>query len=301
MNRTLSLTLTLAFACAMACSAAGGGAGKADISTDEQKTYYALGVSMGQNLARGALSGLKEEQIAAVQMGLGDALATRTPQVDMPTFGPKIQQMMQARQQEANKANVAAAGEEKKKGEAFQDTAAKEAGAEKTASGMIYKQITAGTGATPAATDTVKVSYEGKLIDGTVFDASEKHGGPATFALNRVVPCWTEGVQKMKVGGKAQLVCPSSIAYGDTGHPPTIPGGSTLVFTVELISIEPPGPKQPMPPGMAMGAMGGRPPGVPGMMHGPPPGQGMMQPQQGGIQVHPMTPPPAQPAPAPQH
>jgi FKBP-type peptidyl-prolyl cis-trans isomerase FkpA len=111
-----------------------------------------------------------------------------------------------------------------------------------------------------------------------------------------VVPCWTEGMQKMKVGGKAQLVCPSTIAYGDTGHPPTIPGGSTLIFTVELLDILPPGATPPMPPGHGM------PPGVPGMMHGPPPGPGgRMMPPPGGMQVHPMTPPPQQPGANPQH
>ena len=293
MNRTIPLSLSLPVALLAACSAPAGGApGKADLSTDDAKTFYALGISMGQNLARGALSGLTPDQVSAIQTGLGDALSNHTPQVDMPTYGPKIQQMMSARQAEASKANVAQAGEEKKKGEAFAETAAKEPGAEKTASGLVFKQITPGTGASPAATDTVKVNYEGKLIDGTVFDASEKHGGPATFALNRVVPCWTEGVQKLKVGGKAQLVCPSTIAYGDTGHPPTIPGGSTLVFTVELLDIVPPGPKQPMPPGMANAMSGPRPP--PGMMQRP----GGMPPP-GGIQVRPMTPPPkAAPAPA---
>jgi FKBP-type peptidyl-prolyl cis-trans isomerase FkpA len=196
--------------------------------------------------------------------------------------------MMQSRQGQANTAKTAQAADEKKKGAAFEETAAKEAGAEKTASGMIFKQITAGTGATPTASDNVKVNYEGKLIDGTVFDASEKHGGPATFQLNRVIPCWTEGVQKLKVGGKAQLVCPAAIAYGDSGHPPTIPGGSTLVFTVELLEI--------VAPTSPATAMSGPRPG-PGMMpHGPgmmqhPPGMG----PPGGIQVKPM-PPPAPPA-----
>src|SRR5262249_13958762 len=95
-----------------------------------------------------------------------------------------------------------------------------------------------GSGASPAATDTVKVHYEGTLENGTVFDSSKKRGTPATFALNQVIPCWTEGVQKMKVGGQAKLTCPSAIAYGDRGAPPTIPGGATLTFDVELLGIE---------------------------------------------------------------
>ena len=89
----------------------------------------------------------------------------------------------------------------------------------------------------PAATDQVKVHYEGRLIDGKVFDSSIKRGEPATFPLNGVIPCWTEGVQAMKVGGKAQLVCPADLAYGPNGHPPAIPPQSTLVFDVELLDI----------------------------------------------------------------
>ena len=107
-----------------------------------------------------------------------------------------------------------------------------------TPSGLQYRVIHSGPadGLRPKLADEVKVNYEGKLTDGTVFDASAKHGGPATFPLNHVIPCWTEGVQKMKVGGKAQLVCPADIAYGDSGRP-GIPGGATLVFEIELLEI----------------------------------------------------------------
>ena len=90
----------------------------------------------------------------------------------------------------------------------------------------------------------MKVNYEGRLTNGTVFDSSYKRGQPAEFGLNQVIKCWTEGVQKMKVGEKARLICPSDIAYGDHGHPPTIPGGATLVFDVELLGIS---PKEPTP------------------------------------------------------
>ena len=108
---------------------------------------------------------------------------------------------------------------------------------------MIYRELTAGTGASPKATDTVTVNYRGTLTNGTEFDSSYSRNMPAQFPLNGVIPCWTEGVQRMKVGGKAQLVCPSDLAYGDQGRPPTIAGGATLVFEVELLSIggaEPP-------------------------------------------------------------
>jgi FKBP-type peptidyl-prolyl cis-trans isomerase FkpA len=120
---------------------------------------------------------------------------------------------------------------------AYLDKAAAQPGAQKTASGLVYRELKAGSGAHPAATDVVKVHYKGTLIDGTEFDSSYKRNEPASFPLNRVIPCWTEGVQMMKVGGKSQLVCPSAIAYGDAGSPPVIPGGATLIFEVELLGI----------------------------------------------------------------
>jgi FKBP-type peptidyl-prolyl cis-trans isomerase FkpA len=120
----------------------------------------------------------------------------------------------------------------------FAAKAAKEKGAVKTASGLVYRSLKEGTGPKASPSSTVKVNYKGTLIDGTVFDASERHGGPATFPLNRVIPCWTEGVSLMKVGGKAQLVCPPTIAYGARGSPPVIPANATLVFEVELLAVQ---------------------------------------------------------------
>lgn len=120
----------------------------------------------------------------------------------------------------------------------FLEKAAKEKGAVKTASGLVYRALKEGKGEKPTVLSTVKVNYKGTFTDGKVFDASDKHGGPATFPLNRVIPCWTEGVQMMKVGGKAQLVCPPAIAYGERGAPGAVPPNSTLVFEVELLAIE---------------------------------------------------------------
>jgi FKBP-type peptidyl-prolyl cis-trans isomerase FkpA len=102
----------------------------------------------------------------------------------------------------------------------------------------VYRELTPGSGPSPKATDKVKVNYKGTLVNGTEFDSSYKRGQPAEFPLNGVIPCWTEGVQKMKVGGKSQLVCPSEIAYGDQGRP-SIPGGATLIFEIELLGITP--------------------------------------------------------------
>jgi len=116
-------------------------------------------------------------------------------------------------------------------------TAAKEKGAVVTPSGLVYLSLKDGAGASPTAADTVKVHYKGTLANGTEFDSSYKRGEPAQFPLGGVIPCWTEGVQKMKVGGKAKLVCPAAIAYGSRGAGGVIPPNATLQFEVELIDI----------------------------------------------------------------
>lgn len=115
--------------------------------------------------------------------------------------------------------------------------AAKEAGAVVTPSGLVYRAIKDGTGASPSSSDKVKVHYRGTFPDGREFDSSYKRGEPIEFALNGVIPCWTEGVQRMKLGGKAKLTCPPSIAYGARGAGGVIPPNATLLFEVELLGI----------------------------------------------------------------
>ena len=116
-------------------------------------------------------------------------------------------------------------------------TAAKEKGAVVTPSGLVYRALRDGSGASPSAADTVKVHYRGTLTDGTEFDSSYKRNAPAQFPLGGVIPCWTEGVQRMKVGGKAQLVCPAAIAYGARGAGGVIPPNATLKFEIELLEV----------------------------------------------------------------
>jgi FKBP-type peptidyl-prolyl cis-trans isomerase FkpA len=117
--------------------------------------------------------------------------------------------------------------------------AAKEPGAQTSASGLVYRSLKDGSGASPGPTDTVKVHYRGTFPDGKEFDSSYKRGEPIEFPLNRVIRCWTEGVQKMKVGGKAKLTCPPEIAYGERGAGGAIPPNATLQFEVELLAISP--------------------------------------------------------------
>ncbi len=194
---------------------------------DDQKTLYALGLAISQSLGAFMLS---EAELDMVKIGLTDGVLKRPQKVDLQTFGPKIQQLQQAR--------AAVVGEsEKKAGAVFLAKAASEKGATKTESGIVITTLKPGSGAAPKTTDTVKVHYHGTLIDGTVFDSSLKRGEPATFPLGQVIKCWTEGVQQIKVGGKSRLVCPSSLAYGERGSPPMIKPGATLVFEVELLEI----------------------------------------------------------------
>jgi FKBP-type peptidyl-prolyl cis-trans isomerase FkpA len=117
------------------------------------------------------------------------------------------------------------------------DAAAKEPGAVVSSTGLVYRALKEGNGASPKASDTVKVHYRGTLPDGKEFDSSYKRGEPIEFPLNRVIPCWTEGVQRMKVGGKAKLTCPPQIAYGANGAGGVIPPNATLLFEVELLGI----------------------------------------------------------------
>ena len=118
------------------------------------------------------------------------------------------------------------------------DKAAREKGAVKTQSGMVYLAIKDGKGKSPKATDTVEVNYRGTLTNGKEFDSSYKRKQSISFPLSRVIPCWTEGVQKMKVGGKAKLVCPPELAYGARGAGSAVPPNATLIFEVELLNIK---------------------------------------------------------------
>ncbi|HXT95849.1 MAG TPA: FKBP-type peptidyl-prolyl cis-trans isomerase [Polyangia bacterium] len=281
-NRMLVVTLGVVVgASTVGCNRLGGG-GRTP-STEDEKTLYALGMILGRNLGT---FNLKPDELQMVESGLADMVLKKEHKVDLDKYGPKVDALARKRGQE----RVAV---EKAQSKAFLDKAAKEPGAVVTPSGMVFRTITPGTGEVPKPTDRVSVQYEGRLTDGTVFDSTKKRGGvPATFPLNGVIKCWTEGVGRMHVGEKAELTCPSTIAYGDSGRPPTIPGGATLIFDVELVSIPPANNiGSTMPPGPGGGAGPGGGPGKPGM----PPQMHMMG-GPGGQQKMMLTPPGGKPA-----
>ena len=227
--------LALAVLCAGLAPAAGWAKGP---KTDDEKTVYVIGVSLARQL--GPLA-LKPDELDMLFAGIRDQLSGKPLAASPDEYGPKIQALAQSR-------SAAAAADEKKAGAAFLTAEAAASGAKKLPSGLIKRVEKEGSGASPTATDTVKVHYRGTLRDGTVFDSSLDRGEPATFPVGRVIPCWTEALQTMKVGEKAHITCPAEIAYGDHGAPPKIKPGAALAFEVELLEIVKPAAKSPPAP-----------------------------------------------------
>ena len=204
------------------------GAMAQEVKSEDQKTLYALGVAAARELKP---FNLTPAELEFVMKGLADAVASKPLAADPDVYRPRVQQLLAARRKATGDLQAAA-------GKAYLAKAATEKGAVKTASGLVYVPIKEGTGPSPWATDTVKVNYRGTLIDGTEFDSSYKRQQPAQFVLNKVIKGWTEGLQKMPAGGKARLVCPPSLAYGEKGAGAIIPPNATLVFEVELLEIK---------------------------------------------------------------
>jgi FKBP-type peptidyl-prolyl cis-trans isomerase FkpA len=195
--------------------------------TEEQKTLYAIGLMVGRQLDVFSLS---PADLDWVKEGLTDKVTGQKEKVELTVYTEKVQELARAKRKLKGEKQAAL-------GKEFLEKAAAEKGAVKTESGLVYISLKEGEGASPTVTDTVKVHYAGTLIDGKEFDSSYKRSKPIDFPLNGVIKCWTEGLQKMKPGGKAKLVCPPSIAYGDNGAGELILPGATLVFEVELLEV----------------------------------------------------------------
>ncbi|MEM1177526.1 MAG: FKBP-type peptidyl-prolyl cis-trans isomerase [Acidobacteriota bacterium] len=234
MNRTKSSTLSILCALAVgvalifALPAVAEEAAAETAADDPAATFHGLGLMISQQLAPlGATDAELEQVIRGIREGLkGEA------EINPREIMPKVQKLAADRAKKAGEAERVAAN-------AFlaeKAELAKTKGGVVTDSGLIYTELAAGTGDNPKPTDRVKVHYHGTLRTGEVFDSSRERGQPATFGLNQVIKCWTEGVAMMKPGGKAELVCPSDIAYGDRPAG-KIPPGAALVFEVELIEV----------------------------------------------------------------
>ena len=191
------------------------------------KISYALGLGIGQQIKSMNIEHFNVEDFAQsvsdVLEGKQTAFSSREAQIMLQDFFSK-------KQKEEAQAHIA-------EGKAYLDVNAKKEGVVVTKSGLQYEVLQEGTGKSPKATDTVRCHYEGRLLDGTIFDSSYKRGEPADFGLNQVIPGWTEGVQLMKEGAKFRFTIPYLLAYGEQGAGSSIPPFSTLIFDVELIKV----------------------------------------------------------------
>jgi FKBP-type peptidyl-prolyl cis-trans isomerase FkpA len=203
-----------------------------ELRSSDDKVLYALGLSLAEQIEDFELT---PGEFALVEAGLQDGTQGKPSAISLPQWAPRVEAFL-ARRREAT------ARRERERALEFVAAAAREPGAVRRSSGLIFRELRAGSGDSPSAASRVKVQYEGTRIDGSVFDSSAGRSQPAQFALGSVIKCWTEGVQLMKPGGKARLVCPPELAYGQKGLPGKIKPGSTLNFEIELLEVLPPAP-----------------------------------------------------------
>lgn len=236
---TMALTLNAGYALAADEAKASDAAPAAKFKSDEEAAAYALGASLGRYMD----NSLKEQEKLGIKLdkdqlisGVQDAFADKSKLSDeeiektLQAFETRVKTAAEAKMKQDAKDNA-------DKGTKYRDAFAKEKGAKKTESGLIYQVEKEGTGAAPKDSDTVVVNYKGTLVDGSEFDNSYKRGEPLSFRLDGVIPGWTEGLKHVKKGGKIKLVIPPELAYGENGVP-GIPANSTLVFEVELLDIK---------------------------------------------------------------
>jgi FKBP-type peptidyl-prolyl cis-trans isomerase len=235
-NMTIRTWTTLLAVLALALCGRVAAAEETDLTTDQQKLGYALGMDVANQLTEGLGA---EFDTKAFTQGFTDRIKSPDALKLDEAAAQGIREDFFRKMQQQKMQEAQAMGEENRKaGAAFLATNEKNEGVEATASGLQYQVLRQGEGPSPSETDTVSVHYEGKLLDGTVFDSSYERGQPASFPLNQVIPGWSEGVQLMKEGAKYRFWVPSDLAYGERGAPPRIPPNSTLIFDVELLDVK---------------------------------------------------------------
>lgn len=214
-----------------------GTASAADVSThgapvgapvsEEERSLYTLGQLISRTLDTFELTAA---ELAQVQAGLADGVLNRPPQVDLAAEAPRLPALQASRRERAIQRERDAA-------QSYLQRYSEMPGSERTASGILLQPLQSGHGPAPTDTDHVSVHYEGALVDGTVFESSRQRGEPATLPVKGVIACWTEALQRMRVGARQRVICPPELAYGERGSPPVIRPGATLVFDIELLAI----------------------------------------------------------------
>jgi FKBP-type peptidyl-prolyl cis-trans isomerase len=208
------------------------------IDSDKQKLSYSLGFSIGREVVKLMQQQTVDLDTTAYLAGFKAVFTGTDPAIQESHLDSLVAAFRAVAMQRHSQNQSAASSVEKEAGAAFLAENKTREGVVEVASGLQYKVNKKGSGKSPEATDEVTVHYAGRLLDGTEFDSSIKRGEPTTFPLNGVIAGWTEGLQLMKEGAKYEFYIPSDLAYGDRGSPPRIPGGSTLIFEVELISVK---------------------------------------------------------------
>lgn len=199
----------------------------APLATEHEQALYAIGVRVGRSLEGFRLD---EAELEFVERGMADVALGREVLVNEHALQDRIDSLLRQRRE------IALAGE-RAAAEAFLERAAEAEGAVRTGSGLVFSELRPGTGRSPGPDDVVKIHYHGRTRDGSVFDSSVERGLPTVFSLSRVMPCWREGIQRMRVGGKGQVVCPAELAFGDKGQEPRVAGGAAVSYEIELLAI----------------------------------------------------------------
>lgn len=248
---SLGVLFCLAVACSKTPKAPGEGAAtpatQDPATVEDQKTIYAMGRMAAESLEAFAFNEAEREQFL---QGVRDQLEAKGEPIKQADYEPRIKALTQSRL-------AILATNEKKKGDAYIEKAAAEAGARKLPSGVIYKEVQAGTGASPKPMDGARLQLKLSDVDGKVIENSLERGQPVSLIVGTVIPCLSQGLQQMKSGGKAQVICPAETAYGNQSPDAKIKPGQTLIFDLELLEVVPDAAKK-----MAAG-QGGQPPAQP--------------------------------------